>query len=536
MPYISTTNSTKTLLSANSTFTGISESLTINKGYDHITVSIISDQDSASGGVSLQFSSDSSNWDYNISYTYKSTGYFFKRIPIYGAYYRIVYTNGSTNQTSFRLQSLFIESDDNKEFTFPDNHYDAFFRIRVSNPYTILDIKHIYDKNASIISEKITNNGTSTFQTNKSAILMAVTDNLDSVVRQSRRYCVYQPGKSMLILMTGILNNRTGGNQSNVTTQLGFFDSQNGIFFRYNNGTTSVVLRSYVTGAVVDTIVNSNNWNIDKMNGTGNSGITLDVSKANIYIIDLEWLGVGRVRTGIIIKGQIYYVHEFLNANNKTSVYMTSAILPIRYEIISSGSGNNNGEMLMICSTVMSEGGYNPIGKYHSVNNGITSIIVTNTETPLLSIRLKPTRARVNVKLASINVISISNANLLYNVRKYLGGKTLPYIQTPTSGFTSVYSLNSDIDTSSAVEFNSNFTSASYNNQQNLVTTDSIVIYSGYVTDNTDSDFQALFANTSDSYLTSDVDGNSDTILISATKIGSGNENVLASITWYETD
>jgi hypothetical protein len=403
-------------------------------------------------------------------------------------------------------------------------------------PFTIIDIKHSYDKNATLICEKINNNGTSVFQTNKSAILMSVTDNTDYVIRQTRRYCIYQPGKSMVIMITGVLNHKSGGNESNVTTQLGFFDSQNGIFFKYNNGTLSVVLRSYVTGSVVDITVDSDNWNIDKMNGSGISGITLDASKANIFIIDFEWLGVGRVRTGIVAKGQVYYVHEFLNANLNNNVYMTTANLPIRYEIISNGTGNNEGELLMICSTVMSEGGYNPHGKYYTVNNNTTAISVGTSETPLLSIRLRSTKNRVNVKLASINVISTTNANLIYRIRKYLADKTAPYNEIPTSGFTSVYSLNSDTDTSSAVEYNVNFASTSNTNQQNLVTTDSIILYSGYVTSDTDSNFQSLFADTSESFLTSDVDGNTDTFVVTATKIGSGSENVLASITWYEAD
>jgi hypothetical protein len=151
---------------------------------------------------------------------------------------------------------------------------------------------------------------------------MDVTTTVGSrIVRQSKRYITYQPGKSLLVFMTGVLHTAVN---TGITARMGFFDNHadktidsggNGIFVEYSGGNYYLVLRSYVTGSQVDTKILKSAWNLDKMDGSGPSSITMDFTKAQILAIDLEWLGVGRVRVGFVIGGSIYYVHEFLHAN-----------------------------------------------------------------------------------------------------------------------------------------------------------------------------------------------------------------------------
>jgi hypothetical protein len=57
-----------------------------------------------------------------------------------------------------------------------------------------------------------------------------------------------------------------------------------------------------------ETVVPQTNWNIDKLDGTGISGITLDISKAQILWMDIEWLGLGTVRIGFVINGNLFTV------------------------------------------------------------------------------------------------------------------------------------------------------------------------------------------------------------------------------------
>jgi hypothetical protein len=199
----------------------------------------------------------------------------------------------------------------------------------------------------------------------------------------------YQPGKGLLVLATFVMDS---SGSANLTQRVGYFNTQNGVFFQRVDGTYSFVLRSYITGTASDArTVTQANWNGDKLDGTGPSGITLDPSKAQILWMDFEWLGVGSVRCGFIINGQYILCHTFNNANDITSVYMTTAILPVRYEITSTSA--LAASLKQICSTVISEGGYEQQSIDHVARR--TSIF-NNIDTaanfyPIASIRLAST-------------------------------------------------------------------------------------------------------------------------------------------------
>jgi hypothetical protein len=163
------------------------------------------------------------------------------------------------------------------------------------------------------------------------------------------------------------------------------------LFFEQDSSNLKVVRRTYASGSVVNNAVNQSDWNIDKLDGTGSSGITLDMQYAHIFVIDMQWLGVGRIRFGFVIDGCIYYCHEIYNANVLSTVYMTTANLPLRYEIENTGITASTTDMIQICGTVISEGGFeDEKGITHSVSNKTTTIAVT-TRRPVLSIRPKTT-------------------------------------------------------------------------------------------------------------------------------------------------
>ena len=141
---------------------------------------------------------------------------------------------------------------------------------------------------------------------------------------------------------------------------------------------------------MIDTRISQSEWSDDTLDGFGKSGYAVDETKANIGIIDLEWLGVGRVRCGFVMDGRIIYTHEFNNANNIETVYMTRASLPVRYEVISDASATTSSSLVQICSTVISEGGYEPFGSIRSASNDITVRTVAATAfLPLIAIRLR---------------------------------------------------------------------------------------------------------------------------------------------------
>ena len=235
--------------------------------------------------------------------------------------------------------------------------YDAFGRLRVSNPLTIFDSKNVLSKN-SLFDESTTGSATVTYTANKSTVNLNCTEaSGDKVIRQSKRVMSYQPGKSLLILNTFVMNTQT----ENLEQRIGMFDANNGIFFEDTGAAYQIVRRTYTSGASVDDPILQSAWNGDKLDGTGASGYTLDPTKSNILFMDLEWLGVGAVRVGFVIDGKFIVAHTFYNANSLTTVYMQTANLPIRYEIeVTSALAAGTYTLQQICSTCMSEGGYAP--------------------------------------------------------------------------------------------------------------------------------------------------------------------------------
>jgi hypothetical protein len=266
---------------------------------------------------------------------------------------------------------------------------DAFGRLQIAEPYTLFDSQNRYAADNQF-SQSTTGTGAVSFLSNEAAVKMEVTGaGPGTVVRQSFRSMPYQPGKGLLVLATFVMDSN---NSLDLTQRVGYYNSQNGVFFQRVNGTFSFVLRSYVTGVVSDArTVNQSSWNGDKLDGTGPSGITLDPTKAQILWMDFEWLGVGSVRCGFVINGVFILCHTFNNANLITNVYMTTATLPMRYEIIS--VGDIAASLKQICCTVISEGGYEQASIDHVARR---TTIFTNIDTaanfyPIVSIRLAST-------------------------------------------------------------------------------------------------------------------------------------------------
>ena len=304
--------------------------------------------------------------------------------------------------------------------TFGGNNLDAFGRLRVSNPLTIFDSKNIMSKN-SFFDESTTSGGTVTYTSNKSTVNLNITQAVGSkTIRQSKRVMSYQPGKSLLTLNTFVMNTPT----TNLKQKVGLFDANNGIFFFVDGTTYKIVRRTYTSGAAVDTEISQSSWNIDKLDGTGASGITLYPDKSNILFIDIEWLGVGAVRVGFVINGQFITAHTFNNANDLTTVYMQAPNLPIRYEIERAGTLSAGTYTLQqICSTCMSEGGYAPEGTQKiigtsQINAGI-NLTTINTYYNIATIRIKTSRPYAVIIPAGADVLNVSNNDfewgLFYN-------------------------------------------------------------------------------------------------------------------------
>ena len=299
---------------------------------------------------------------------------------------------------------------------------DAFGRLRVSNPFTLFDSSHRYADN-NLWANSITGTAAATFNQDEGLVNLTVgTASGDQIIRETIKVFSYQPGKSLLVMSTFVMGDPKAG----LRQRVGYYGAANGIYFERDGSTNYMVERSSVTGAVVNTRVAQSNWNQDPLDGTGPSGLTLDSSKAQILYMDVEWLGLGTVRTGFIINGSFVPAHNFDHANLVNTTYITTASLPMRYEMTNTAATASASTLKQVCSTVISEGGYQLAGAQLSVGNPITSpttLTTAGTYYPVVSLRLKSTRLDAIAILTALSILGITN-NANYNWRVVAGGTT----------------------------------------------------------------------------------------------------------------
>lgn len=300
---------------------------------------------------------------------------------------------------------------------------DAFGRLRTSDPFTLFDSSHRYTDNGQWV-ESTTAGGSSSMNSDEGLIDMTVTTASGAqVLRETKRVFNYQPGKSLLSILSFNFNEA----KANLKQRIGYYGESNGFYLELDGTSEPVfVKRSAVTGSVVNTEISQSNWNVDPLDGNGPSGITLDLSKVQIIWFDFEWLGSGTVRCGFIINGSYIHCHSFQHANVIEGTYITTATLPIRAEIINTDTTVSSSTMKQICATVLSEGGYQLHGQSSEAKLPIASprdLTVASTTYPIISIRLKSNRLDGVVILDSLNVLgTTNNANYCWEIVQ--GGST----------------------------------------------------------------------------------------------------------------
>lgn len=398
---------------------------------------------------------------------------------------------------------------------------DAFGRWRTSNPFTVFDAKNIFDDDG--LASNVENNplffdnaetsgsGTSTeLRINEASQRLSVGATTAGVrVRQSLQRFNYQPGKSQQVLSTFNFISEDVG----VTKRAGYFDEKNGLFLQLDGSDASLVRRTYTSGAAVDNGVAQASWNVDPMDGTGPSGVTLDFTKTQILFIDFEWLGVGRVRMGFVVDGLIYYAHEFLNANNLSIVYMSTPNLPIRWEIENDGTGAAS-SLDTICCSVVSEGGIEDNGKVRYA--GSTAACNANsagTTYAVMGIRLKPEYIGQTIKLLEYSIIAITSSEEM--------AWSLKFNPTVAGTFTYADETNSAVQTA-------------FGDTANTVT-GGINIGGGFFASQRQTGGGQSGALNSALKLGSLIDGTVDEIVLCATPLpGTSNADVFGGLTWRE--
>ena len=533
-----TDNNNTITSSSDVSFNGVS---TITTGYNTLILTVNSTTDSLAGGIQIQFSDDNSIWLTPYTDTYFSTSIFTKNYLIIKKYYRIIYNNssppGTFNITSRLSTNLDSSITQNTSISVFDNNVegtlDAFSRLRVSYPTTLIDIRFPgqsdgsanFLKNNLQISNASSGSYTGTYGNSK-LVINAL--GAGYYISQTRNYCIYQPGKSLLFMATGILY---PGN-ANYTTRIGYFDNiipltnpliiRNGLYFEHSGGVYSVNIKNNTTTTIVQA-----DWNIDKLNGTGLSGLTLDFTKTQLFVMDMEWLGVGRVRFGFYVYGKIQYCHQVTNINILTEPYTNTINLPVCYSIHnSSATATPANNFTQICSTVISEGGYSPLGRPFSISTGSPTpvAIAANVEEPLLFLRgnvANPNYYHQNIIPKDLSMIcSATNDLILYKLEYFLAGT-----------YTGTQPTWINVDSAYSVAQYARNLATGYNNT-NAITLDQGYFY-GRGT-NTFSSLGDVFTNQV-LQMTSNITNDSDILVLTATFVSSsGSTNVFGTISWQE--
>jgi hypothetical protein len=291
---------------------------------------------------------------------------------------------------------------------------DSFGRLRISNPVSLFDYQMTYRIDPFIWETVTTGTGSTVTHhaTNRNAVLSfdnTATGGLSLL--QTYQYFPYLPGRSQLVFATfNFLESANG-----VTKFIGYSDGTNGIEFQLNGNIKQFVIYSSTENG--NQTITQNNWNIDKFDGTGRSGINLDISKTQILVVDFQALYVGRVRVGFDINGVVYYVHEFLHANMSTNSYIATANLPLRVGMTNTATATTS--MNFICSTILSEGGTNlPKGTGFTARGSVTA--TNNARTHLLSVRpaslYQNQTNRVLFTLESIDILVTGNNSVYWEL------------------------------------------------------------------------------------------------------------------------
>jgi len=176
--------------------------------------------------------------------------------------------------------------------------------------------------NTEILTNTITAGGTVT-QSNGMAVIGSSTTTGSDAFMKSRRHAKYRPGLGGMMRFTALFETSVASTEQYVglADDRGSSEAFNNGFMIGYDGTTFGLHRFQND---VKTTVALSNWD-DPLDGTGESGMTLDNTKLNVWFIRFQYLGAGKI--DILVEddstGLPVVVHSVLYANNNTtpSVY-----------------------------------------------------------------------------------------------------------------------------------------------------------------------------------------------------------------------
>lgn len=270
---------------------------------------------------------------------------------------------------------------------FRDSAVDRLNRLRTSERVTLAEHAHTLGKGDRYWNEKITGDASAAWDSDLWSVISSsgLADGA-KVERQTYRVIQYFKGASQVAHWSvNYIEARAG-----CTKCFMIGDQSNGVGLQLNGSTLQMVVRSDVSGSVVDTLIDQVDWNKDKMDGAGSSGITLDITKDLLFEISYAHLGAGVVRLVFIINGLSHVAHDHYTSNTTAVPWAKSGNLPIRTEMINTTAQGTETTMRLNCVAVASESGDVTKGLVLNWSSGVTAVNVNATESIVSAVRLDP--------------------------------------------------------------------------------------------------------------------------------------------------
>jgi hypothetical protein len=351
----------------------------------------------------------------------------------------VAVTNISANfpQTDYDVQKVILTDPDNPQFTQKIDRFGAtvntftdgspvfgpFGTLTVGEPQVIKTYRFTNGIPEGVWDIVTTGTATAVWEPNKTATIITTgVDPGDKVSKTTNYYHPYVPGVGINVEFTAQLGD---SGKENLRRRWGYFDENDGVFFELNGTELFIVIRSSVSGTVVEQRVPQEEWNQDRADGTNNIAFDLDLTKANMFWTDMQWHGAGRVRVGVYEPdGSRVPLHYFKFANNTNGYpYMKTGSLPVRFEQENLAGTVSVSQMRYTSAVVRYTSKVILTGTKHSYGNYKT-VTPSDGEVPIFAYRPKITfngvtnRAILKVLSNMFANTATSNETLIFRVRQ----------------------------------------------------------------------------------------------------------------------
>lgn len=319
-------------------------------------------------------------------------------------------------------------------------------RLQVSERRTLFYNTSLYDTGTDTWDNHTVTGATITHDGNKNACVLSTSTTPGSLaIRQSYQVMNYIPGRPAEFSMAFM-----AGPAAGARLRIGVFDENNGMIFeKAADGTFYCVIRSKSTGTVVENRVARADWNGDKLDGTGPSGITVVPGMMQMVDITYEWYGAGSVEFAFIIDGHKHIIHTFHHANRTNVSWSATPFLPIRIEA-ENISATTTASLTVYSVSFGLEGTSATLGipKITGIPLPGLNLATAFTYVPTVSIRLKSNQLNAVAFIEEIQAFTTDNSFLTFRLYKNA---------TLSNGGTLTWTdFNS---TNSSIEVNTNATS-----------------------------------------------------------------------------